>query len=79
MFAYLGLHHWSRQSKAMLFMFSIFGPLFLFAIGLVAFIIITIYNKAHEFIYNNKLKNLEQYEKNVLEQIEVLKKKQSWD
>ena len=77
MFAMLGLHHWSAQTKAMLFMFSVFGPVFLFVIGLVAFLFISVYNKAQEGLYNAKIKNLETYERNVLEQMENLQKKQS--
>ena len=59
MFAYLGLHHWTRQSKAMLFMFSVIGPLLLVLIGTVAFIVIKSYNKVSEYFYESKLKNLE--------------------
>ena len=59
MFAYLGLHHWTRQSKAMLFMFSVCGPLFLIVIGTIAFLVIQSYNKVSEYFYESKLKNLE--------------------
>ena len=58
-------------------MFSVFGPVFLLAIGLVAFVFITVYNKVQEGLYNAKIKNLETYERNVLEQMENLQKKQS--
>ena len=75
MFAILGLHHWTKETKMILMMFTVLGPILFIFIGSCVLSIIWTYNTACEIFYNRKLDTLETYEKSVLNQIAALEKK----
>jgi len=44
-------------------------------VGAIVLTFVKIYNKSCEYFYDRKVKNLEEYEKNLLQQIDALNKK----
>ena len=75
MFATLGLHHWSMETKLIITMFTVFFPICFVIVGGLCFLAVCIYNKACEYFYEQKINKLEKKERSLIEQIDNLKKK----
>ena len=66
-FKKLNLHHWSQQSKMIIFLLSAFAPTCFALIAGFCMLIIAIYNKVMFSMYKKKIDSLEEQEKNLLE------------
>ena len=65
-FAFIGLHHWTANTKMVLFMLAFFAPVCFIVIGSIIAGVIYCYNTTCELLYDRKLKRLEAYEKDLL-------------
>ena len=72
LFKKLGLYHWSPNTKMILTLFMIIGPLCFIVVGSSAVGIIKVYNKASKYFFKKKVNGLMKKEEELILELEKL-------